>query len=205
MDYGGHGAVRARWRDLNPIKHCHALNPTSANLMCTLLEGHIGPHRDMTTGSLVSWPRVAGEQVSDHKEIFQRCNNVYPENKGVYCGMKKDHRGYHRETSWLQGGKVYEWADAGEPQPREITLENEIGDNSNLLEWAKSRNPKLFKTKGRDVASEGCKSANVELHKGCTEPWCDCPCHDLDGAESRTRSNWGICLSALIFLFIGRS
>jgi hypothetical protein len=88
-----------------------------------------------------------------------------------------------------------------EQQPQEITLENEIGDNSDLLEWAKSRNPKMFKTKGREVASTLCHSANKEHHALCKEPWCDCPCHDeQDMKQKVNRRPWGICLGLLMFV-----
>ena len=90
----------------------------------------------------------------------------------------------------------------------EITLENEIGDNSDLLEWAKSRNPKMFKTAGRDVASPLCQTASKDQHQKCSEPWCDCPCHDLEGAgnaavNKRKLLPWGIYLGLVIAMLKG--
>lgn len=242
IDYVG-GSVRTRWLSVESLppsqalKHCHAVNPTAANLMCTLLEGHQGPHVDATTTARCSWPRKAGERVLSYSTTFFRCSDKHPLEDNVFCGMRKDHQGPHRDTSWMMGGKVYEWSNppippqpadnAGkgtavlESQPSaggtvldqsldtqpalggEITLENEIGDTSDLLEWAKSKNPKLFKTRGRDVASDKCMSADRERHKLCAESWCDCPCHDEDDmiqAQRRKngRSIWGICLGALL-------
>lgn len=180
--------------------------------VCGLLEGHIGSHVDGTTRNRTSWPRANGEVNSIttpiQVPIFHRCSEAHPTEANVFCGMKKDHQGYHRECT--KAGTIWEWPNGynnpkPEPKPeqpqQQLNLENEVSDNMSLLDWAKSRNPKLFKTPGRTVASEQCMSANRDKHKECGEPWCDCPCHDDDGMVARVnRQPWGICLGLILLI-----
>ena len=174
-------------------------------MLCDLMTNHAGEHVDYDIAGRVRnrWRDAA----------FKRCYKHHPSDGGIVCTLFEGHPGAHidihtvNRTSWVDVAVV---AIEGDDSlaVAEITLENEIGDNSDLLEWARSRNPKMFKTAGRDVASPLCQTANKEQHQKCTEPWCDCPCHDMEGANNAAKSKrkhlpWGICLGLLI-VFLGR-
>lgn len=113
--------------------------------------------------------RVTGQASDIWWPKLEQCAMVHP-SKQVACDLHKGHAGAH--TNHSVTGRV-EWID-----PLEITIEHEIHDNASLLDWAKAKNPKLFKTSTRNVASDECLTADARKHKRCTAPWCECPCHD---------------------------
>ena len=151
---------------------------------CHLQKGHSGAHTELDSHGRVQqiwWSRL------------KRCSAKHFVNRLTSCDLQAGHDGDHVDYSDT-GEERTRWHKEGAKSPTDAQT-----DSATQLEWAKSRNPKMFKTPGRDIASAGCSTASRVLHEWCTEPWCDCPCHDVKDVVDKHNSNkpWSMCLGAL--------
>ena len=110
-----------------------------------------------------------------------QCRDRHPGGM-VCCDLEVGHNGDHMDH-YLSGGVRTVWS--GDVDVPDITVLPEEVEAESALEWAKSQNPKMYKSSDRQVASEKCLTASKEKHQTCTEPWCECPCHDEEDIRKR--------------------
>ena len=144
-----------------PLITCRNIQNKPFFAMCDLRLGHTGAHAMLDK---------EGKVVKAWSNAWERCRELHPDGK-VSCDLHGGHSGDHVDYDNF-GRERSRWVVVKAAPLIEVV--------SSELQWVKNLNPKMFKTPGRSIASERCKTASRIKHKECTEPWCECPCHDED-------------------------
>ena len=120
-----------------------------------------------------------------------KCGAKRPNNHLVTCDLQQGHGGEHIDYDYAGKPRNIWPLIASEPK---VVVNIDLNEQKQW-EWAASLNPNKFKSWTGDklATSESCDRAD---HKGCTEPWCECDCHDgedLAQAVLRLTGRCGEC------------
>lgn len=129
-----------------------------------------------------------------------RCNDPSPASGTYTCDLQKGHNGPHIFYD-MGGTEIIRWDVIHGTAVTRHTPRSAPKADPEMLAWAKGLNPKRFKSSGEGktaALADNCKG--TLRHSDCTEPWCECTCHDKDKDDATLRAMrmpWSVCLGVI--------